>query len=363
MDINKLLQVACQRSASFIYLNLNSPPALRVGSEIINMQTANINSEDMDNLIGGFLDEEQRKIYESSGRFCLVKDIDESFKAYISLFKDRQGPAAFFKIMSNKILNLDDLPPAVWSMEPGLYSGLVVIAGLAGAGKSSTLAAIVNRFNEQHCYRILTIEDKIVFRHDSKKSLVNQLEVNPESLQDALKFALQGNYNIVAIDAACGMAELDLVLDIAKKVNILIFLVMNARSIQSVITNLINADHGNYSLSCLSCAEAIEAVLLQTLVAKQDSNGGMAGAFELMIASPAIRKLIEEGKLQQILSLVQVGASYGMCTMKNSLQSLVKNGVISSKIAHLTANVFNRHENKGPAKIPTKHSNNDSDAF
>jgi twitching motility protein PilT len=363
MDINKLLQVACQRSASFMYLNLNFPPVLRVNGRIIGMQTANINLEDMEAFIRDFLDEEQKKIYETSGKFCLARDIGESFKTHISLFKDRQGPAAFVKIMSSEIPSPENLPPAIWSMEPGLYSGLVVIAGLASTGKSSTLAAIVNRFNEQRSYHILIIEDEMVFCHDSKKSVVNQLEVNPESLNDALKFvALKGDYNVVAIDAACGMAELGLVLDIAKKRNTLVFLVMDARSIQSVIANLINVNHGNYGLSGLNCAEVIEAILLQTLVAKQE-GGGMVSAFELMIANPAVRKLIEECHLQQINSLVQVGSNYGMCVMKNSLQSLVKNGVISSKDADLAAHVLNRHENKGITKILEEYNNDDSSTF
>jgi twitching motility protein PilT len=280
------------------------------------------------------MNDKQRKEYED------VLETDFSFEVpglarfRVNAFNQNRGAGAVFRTIPSKVLTLDDLGMGkVFQDLSELPRGLVLVTGPTGSGKSTTLAAMVDYVNDTRADHILTIEDPIEFVHESKKCLVNQREVHRDthSFSHALRSALREDPDIILVGEMRDLETIRLALTAAETGH-LVFGTLHTTSAAKTIDRVIDvfpAAEKDMVRSMLS--ESLMGVISQTLLKKP--KGGRVAAHEIMIGTPAIRNLIREAKVAQMYSAIQTGASYGMKTLDQSLQELLKKGMISRETA------------------------------
>jgi twitching motility protein PilT len=208
--------------------------------------------------------------------------------------------------------------------------GIVLVTGPTGSGKSTTLAAIIDYLNEGTQSHILTIEDPIEFVHESKKSLVNQREVGPQtqSFKNALKSALREDPDIILVGELRDLETISLALTAAETGH-LVFGTLHTSSAAKTIDRVIDVfPAAEKEMVRAMLSESLRAVISQSLLKKSNGTGRVA-AHEIMIGTPAIRNLIRENKVAQMYSMIQTGTQFGMQTLDQCLLDLVRTGQVT----------------------------------
>jgi twitching motility protein PilT len=208
------------------------------------------------------------------------------------------------------------------------HNGMILVTGVTGSGKSTTLAAMVDYINENKPLHILTIEDPIEFLHVSKKSLINQRELHRDthSFADALRVALREDPDVILVGEMRDLETIRLALTAAETGH-LVFGTLHTSSAAKTIDRVIDVFPGNEKEMVRSMlSESLRAVISQTLLKK--TGGGRVPAWEIMVGTPAIRNLIREDKVAQMYSAIQTGQSHGMQTMDQHLLELVSRGLV-----------------------------------
>ena len=249
----------------------------------------------------------------------------------VNLYKQRDAIGAAFRLIPFEIKKLEELgvPPSVanFAMMP---RGFVLVTGPTGSGKSTTLASIVDLANRQRRDHIMTVEDPIEFLHHHQNSLVNQREVGEDthSFQNALKHVLRQDPDIILVGEMRDLETISVALTAAETGH-LVFATLHTQDAAQTIDRVIDVfpPHQQQQIR-VQLAGALQGVVCQTLCRTFD-NSGRVVATEVLVATPAIRNLIREGKTHQIYSALQAGAKYGMQTMDQNLADLVKRGRIS----------------------------------
>jgi twitching motility protein PilT len=215
--------------------------------------------------------------------------------------------------------------------------GLVLVTGPTGSGKSTTLAALIDQLNDQHYAHILTIEDPIEFVHISKKCLINQREVHKDTLgfSEALRSALREDPDIILVGEMRDLETIRLALTAAETGH-LVFATLHTSSAAKTIDRIIDVfPAAEKSMVRSMLSESLRSVISQTLL--KSVGGGRVAAHEIMVGTPAIRNLIREDKVAQMYSAIQTGQAFGMQTLDQDLQVLLKKGLISKKDAKARA--------------------------
>ncbi|MCV2509519.1 MAG: PilT/PilU family type 4a pilus ATPase, partial [Neisseriaceae bacterium] len=222
---------------------------------------------------------------------------------------------------------------------------LVLVTGPTGSGKSTTLAAMIDYLNETTFQHILTIEDPIEFLHPSKNCLINQRELNQNTLsfENALRSAMREDPDIILVGEMRDLATIRLALTAAETGH-LVLATLHTTGAAKAVDRIVDVFPGSEKeMIRTMLSESLIAVVSQTLIKKADASGRVA-AHEIMVATPAIKNLIRENKIAQMNSSIQTGSAYGMQTLDQSLNALVKQGIISEKDAQDKAsNVNNIH--------------------
>ena len=249
-----------------------------------------------------------------------------------------------FRLIPSRVMTMEELglPPTLKEI-CDKEKGLVLVTGPTGSGKSTSLAAMINYINEKYEGHILTVEDPIEFVHQSKKCLVNQRELGPhtQSFANALRAALREDPDFILVGEMRDLETISLALTAAETGH-LVFATLHTSSAPKTVDRIIDVfPAAQQEQIRIMFSESIQAVITQTLLKKR--AGGRIAALEILIGTPAVRNLIRENKVHQILSSMQTGQNVGMQTLDMALVELVRRNLVSVEEAQsrtLTPNLF-----------------------
>ena len=334
MDITELLAFAVKNKASDLHLSAGLPPMIRVHGDIRRINLPPMEHEDVHAMVYDIMSDAQRKTYEENLECDFSFGVPNLARFRVNAFVQQRGAAAAFRTIPSKVLSLEELnTPKVFAEVTNRPRGLILCTGPTGSGKSTTLAAMVNHVNENEYGHVLTIEDPIEFLHESKKCLINQRELGPHTLSfpNALRAALREDPDYILVGELRDLETIRLALTAAETGH-LVFGTLHTSSAAKTIDRIIDVfPAGEKPMVRSMLSESLRAVISQALLKKV--GGGRTAAWEIMVGTPAIRNLIREDKVAQMYSSIQTGQSYGMMTLDQHLQDLVKRSLITRQQA------------------------------
>ena len=294
-----------------------------------------MSSEEVGQMITSVMNDQQRKLYQQNMETDFAFELPNVARFRVNAFTSNRGPAAVFRTVPSTVLTLEDLKaPRIFQKIADHPRGLVLVTGPTGSGKSTTLAAMINYINDSQPAHILTIEDPIEFVHQSKKALINQRELHQHthSFANALRSALREDPDVILIGEMRDPETISLALTAAETGH-LVFGTLHTTGAAKTVDRIVDVfPAGEKEMVRSMLSESLRAVISQTLLKTRDGNGRVA-AHEILISTPAVRNLIRENKIAQINSTLQTGQTHGMQTLDQSLQALVRQGVISPDVA------------------------------
>ena len=329
--IESLLEECIRRKASDIHIQYGLPPILRVDGVLTPIAgTPAMNEEMIKNVIFATLDEEQQKIYLKDKEFDYSFAFGDIARFRVNAFHERGKMAAAFRLIPNQIKSINDLGmPSIVETFANYPRGLVLITGPTGSGKSTTLAALIDKINRERSKHIITIEDPIEFTHKSQRSVVVQREVHYDtfSFSAALRSVLREDPDVVLIGEMRDLETISAAITIAETGH-LVFATLHTNSAAQSIDRMIDVFPPHQQPQVRSqLSNILMAICAQRLVPA--IGGGRVVAAEVMIANPAVRSVIREGKTHQLDTIIQTGADQGMQTMDRTLVKLIQTGVIT----------------------------------
>ena len=334
MDITQLLAFSVKNKASDLHLSAGLPPMIRVHGDVRRINVDPMDHKQVHAMVYDIMNDTQRKNYEEFLECDFSFEIEGLARFRVNAFNQNRGAGAVFRTIPSKILTLEQLnAPKIFQDLALKPRGMVLVTGPTGSGKSTTLAAMVNYLNETEFGHILTVEDPIEFVHESKKCLMNQREVGPHTLSfsNALRSALREDPDIILVGEMRDLETIRLALTAAETGH-LVFGTLHTSSAAKTIDRIIDVfPAGEKPMVRSMLSESLRAVISQSLLKKV--GGGRVAAHEIMVAIPAIRNLIREDKVAQMYSAIQTGQQYGMQTLDQHLQDLVKRSLITRQQA------------------------------
>ncbi len=336
MELNSLISKAKEMRASDIHLVRNLPPRIRVDGELQNFG-APLTAADCEFYARQMAGAEYRKI-EKTGELDLAITFAGNIRCRINLFRQQGAVSSAIRILSDKIPELDSLglPPMVQTL-PALGRGIVLVTGETGSGKSTTLAAMLNRINHTQNAHIITLEDPIEYIYEPDKCAINQREIgtDTESYATGLRAILREDPDVILIGEMRDLDTIETALTAAETGH-LVFATLHTNSAPDSIDRIVDVfPEMRQKQIRMQLSTTLMAVLSQQLLPRK--NGGRVAACELMMVTPAIRNLIREGKTPQIASSMATSAAEGSVTMDNSLIALYRKQVISAEMAKSAA--------------------------
>ena len=331
VKIETLLEACIKHGASDLHIQVGLPPILRIDGSLVPIpNTPILATEIVDTLIFSTLDSMQRETLAKDKEFDYSFAFGEIARFRVNAFNEKGHLAAAFRLIPTKMPTIEELGmPQVISSFAEYPRGLVLVTGPTGSGKSTTLAAIINKINSEKSVHILTIEDPIEFTHKSKRSLVAQREVHYDtySFSRALKSALREDPDVVLLGEMRDLETISAAITIAETGH-LVFATLHTNSAAQSVDRMIDVFPAEQQPQIRSqLAGILMAVCSQRLVPA--IGGGRVCAAEIMVANTAIRSIIREGKTHQLDTAIQTGASEGMQTMDRTLAKLVQQGTVT----------------------------------
>ncbi|MFY9230602.1 MAG: type IV pilus twitching motility protein PilT [Candidatus Nanopelagicales bacterium] len=336
IPLDEILLHLLERGGSDLHLSVHAPPMIRVHGELEAVPGYRaLTPHQLQEAVYSILTERQKQRFEEEKELDLAYELPGAARFRVNLMQQQGSVGAVLRAIPWEILPLDALGmPDVVGDFAALPRGLVLVTGPTGSGKSTTLAAIIDKANRTRKGHIVTIEDPIEFVHPHRGCVVNQREVGSDTLsfQAALKHALRQDPDIILVGEMRDLETISIALTAAETGH-LVFGTLHTSSAASTIDRVIDVfPPEQQSQIRTQLAGSIEAVVCQSLCRTVKGNGRVA-ATEVMIATPAVRNLIREGKLQSIPSALQTGSRYGMHTLNQDLARLVEDGQISYETA------------------------------
>ena len=317
-----------------MHISAGEPPMVRVHGDMKKIKVPPLTAEQTHAMVYDIMGDSQRKVFEEFSDIDFSMQLGDVARFRVNVFRQNRGIGAVFRKIPTRIQTLQDLGmPNSLAEISRKEKGLVLVTGPTGSGKSTTLAAMVNVINEELEGHILTIEDPIEFVHVSKKCLVNQREVGPhtKAFSAALRAALREDPDIILVGEMRDLETIQLALTAAETGH-LVFGTLHTSSAPKTVDRVIDVFPPNQQAQVRAMfAESIQAVITQTLCKKV--GGGRVAALEILLGTTAVRNLIREGKIHQILSVMQTSQAVGMQTMEMHLRELVDRRLISRETA------------------------------
>ena len=333
--MHDLLTILIERGASDLHITTGTSPQIRLNGKLTSLtQFERLTPQDTQRLAYSVLNEGQKQKFEEDNELDLSFGIQGLARFRCNVYCQRGAVAAEIRVIPIKIRSFEELglPPVVEQLADR-PKGLILVTGPTGSGKSTTLAAMVDKINNERAEHIMTIEDPIEFLHLHKKCLVNQREVlsDTQSFKNALKYILRQDPDVVLVGEMRDLETIASAITVAETGH-LTFGTLHTNSCAQTVNRIIDVfPTAQQPQVRAQLSLVLEGVLSQTLIPK--IGGGRVMALEIMVATPAIRNLIREEKVHQIYSSLQVGAKYGMQTMNQSLADLIRRRLITREDA------------------------------
>lgn len=330
-EMQQLLQRTVEMKASDLHVSAGSPIMLRVNGSMKNLNAKPISQETAQNLIDQILTKEQITTLKEDHEIDFSLDLPDIGRFRVNVFHQRRGLSGVFRNIPHDMLTIEELGlPKIIKELIDLDYGLILVTGPTGSGKSTTIATMIDYVNSNKDGHIITIEDPIEFIHSSKKCVVNQREIksNTNSFADALRSALREDPDYILVGEMRDLETIALALTAAETGH-LVFGTLHTSSAPKTITRIIDVfPMTQQDQITTQLSESLQAVIAQRLYPRMDTSGRIA-AFEIMIATQAVRNLIREKKIFQIESIIQTGRQLGMQNMEQSKRRLVSEGKLS----------------------------------
>jgi len=329
--IEILLEEVVKRKASDLHLQVSLPPMLRIDGSLVALTgQGKLSEETVENLVFSLLDEDQKQILLRDKEFDFSFAFGDLGRFRVNAFHERGNLAAAMRLIPNQIRSIEELGlPPVLNKFTSYPRGLVLVTGPTGSGKSTTLAALVNKINEERAAHIITIEDPIEYTHQSRKSVIVQREVHYDtySFSTALRSSLREDPDVVLIGEMRDLETLAAAITIAETGH-LVFATLHTNSASQSIDRMVDVfpPHQQPQVRA-QLGNILTAVCSQRLIPAL--GGGRVVAAEILVATSAVRNIIREGKNYQLEAVIQTGSEYGMQNMDRTLVNLIHNGIIS----------------------------------
>ncbi len=331
LKIEILLEEVVRKRASDLHLQVSLPPMLRIDGSLVPVSGYDkLTEEEVEGLVFAILDQDQQQILLKDKEFDFSFAFGDLGRFRVNAFHERGNLAAALRLIPNEIKTVTELGvPAVVNNFADYPRGLVLVTGPTGSGKSTTLAALLDRINSERAEHIITIEDPIEFTHKSKKSAVAQREVHYDtySFSAALRSSLREDPDVVLIGEMRDLETISAAITIAETGH-LVFATLHTNSAAQSIDRMIDVfpPHQQPQIRA-QLSNILMAICSQRLVPA--IGGGRVVAAEILVASAAVRNIIREGKSHQLDAVIQTGADQGMQSMDKTLAGLVKAGTIT----------------------------------
>jgi twitching motility protein PilT len=338
--IDAFFKLMHDQGASDLHLVAGQPPMLRIVGDIERVKYSVLDNDALRGMLYEITPEERIKIFEETGDVDFGYEIPGLARYRANFFMQKNGVGAVFREIPDTITTVEELGlPSVVSKLASLPRGLVIVTGPTGSGKSTTLAAIIDKANAIRKDHIITVEDPIEFVHQSQGCVVNQREVgeHTESFSAALRGALREDPDIILVGEMRDLETISLAIEAASTGH-LVFATLHTTSAVNTVDRIVEVFPADQQAQIRSTlADGLRAVLAQVLFKRIDRKGRCV-ALEILIATPAIRNLVRERKTHQIPSMIQTGKKYGMQLLDDAIMDLFNKGWISSDEAYAKSN-------------------------
>ena len=327
--IDRFLTILPKRNGSDLHLSVGSPPIVRIDGELERMRYRVLSEGDFFNLVGPITPSRIWEAYQEGGDIDFAYQMGSVARFRVNLFRQERGSAAVFRLIPSRVPTAEDLNlPAPIA---GLYAerrGLILVTGPTGSGKSTTLAAVLDRMNKRLAHHVVTIEDPIEFVHTNDKSVFTQREIGPDvpDFAAGVKAAIREDPDCLLVGEMRDLETMRMALT-AAETGLLVFATVHTNSAAKAVDRIIDAfPAAEQEQVRIVLAEALRGVVAQQLLRKK--GGGRVASFEILLGSTALSNAIREGKTAMINNMIATGKGRGMISMDQSLTELVKGGLV-----------------------------------
>lgn len=335
ISLEEVLQVAKVAGASDVHLTVGLPPKMRVNGDLINMDFPKMLPPDTQAVADEIMNDKQKEIFAEKGEFDMSFSIRNLGRYRVNAYHQRGSVAMAFRLVGTQVPSPESLgiPESVVELSQR-KRGLVLVTGPTGSGKSTTLAAIIDKINQTRDAHVITLEDPIEYLHQHQLSMVNQREIGIDSgsYANALRAALREDPDVILVGEMRDFETISVAITAAETGH-LVLSTLHTIGAASTVDRVIDVfpPHQQQQIR-IQLSNVLEAVISQQLIPTADGKGRVA-AFEVMHANHAVRNLIREGKSHQLMSVIQTNRKMGMITMDEALTQLYYSGRIAKDSA------------------------------
>ena len=330
VHLDDLLREGCERGSSDLHLTVGLPPVVRVDGSLAYLSYQPLSPTETQRLVYDILTNDQVQHFES------VRELDFSYgvkgvgRFRVNVYKQRGSVGVALRTIPDRIPTFEQLNlPAILRELSRKHSGLILVTGPTGSGKSTTIACMIDTINSERPVHIMTMEDPIEYLHRHKRGMINQRELNTDtdSFANALRAVLREDPDVIVIGEMRDLETIQAALTMAETGH-LVFGTLHTRNAPQTVDRVIDVfpPHQQEQIR-VQLSNSLEAVVAQQLLPR--IGGGRIATLEIMVATAAVRNLIREGKSHQLYSAIETGAQYGMQTMDKVLADTHRNGKVT----------------------------------